>query len=323
MPTPTITVIGSLNTDLITRTPRLPLPGETLSATSFSTGCGGKGCNQAVACARLSSSRPSSPGSSSVHAPSAPPLINIRMVGAIGDDEFGDTLLQGLKRNGVDASGVSVVPGKRTGVAVIVVEEATGENRILLTPGANYCVTPASLQLPEEAWLSVSEEEEEEEEGNPALVVLQLEIPLSTVVHVVQRARRKGVPVLLNPAPAPVQEMPTDVYAGLEHLILNETEARALSSRLSSSSPSPLAPPPRDDHDDDDDAAFMDTVAARFHALGVTNVVLTLGARGVFFSTEGGASSGFVPAEKVDAVVDTTAAGDTFVGAYAVAVTEG
>lgn len=245
------------------------------------------------------------------------------MVGAVGDDEFGGTLLQGLKRNGVDASGVSVVSRQRTGVAVIVVEEATGENRILLSEGANGCVTPASLQ---QAWLSSSSSgSEDQDENKPALVVLQLEIPLSTVVHVVQRARQRGVPVLLNPAPAPAQEMQREVYAGLEHLILNETEARTLSS--SSSSSPPPSSPPHDDHNrtdtnNDDATAFMSATATHFHTLGVATVILTLGARGVFFSTEA-ADSGFVPAEKVDDVVDTTAAGDTFVGAYAVAVTEG
>ncbi|KAL8987535.1 MAG: hypothetical protein Q9177_003261, partial [Variospora cf. flavescens] len=220
MPTPTITIIGSLNTDLITRTPRLPHPGETLTATSFSTGCGGKGCNQAVACARLSRS------SSSPSSGDAPSLITTRMLGAVGgDDEFGGALIKGLQRNGVDASDVSVVKGQRTGVAVIVVEEDTGENRILLTPGANFSVMPGSL--PEDLFLEGKKEEKKEK---PALVILQLEIPLETVVHVMKRARANGVPVLLNPAPAPPAEgkkrLPVDVFMGLEHLVLNETEAR-------------------------------------------------------------------------------------------------
>ncbi|KAL8965768.1 MAG: hypothetical protein Q9197_006336, partial [Variospora fuerteventurae] len=317
MPTPTITIIGSLNTDLITRTPRLPHPGETLTATSFSTGCGGKGCNQAVACARLSRSSSSSPSSGD-----APSLITTRMLGAVGDDEFGGTLIEGLQRNGVDASDVSVVKGQRTGAAVIVVEEDTGENRILLTPGANFSVTPTSV--PEALFLEgKKEEEEEEEKKKPALVILQLEIPLETVVHVCKRARANGVPVLLNPAPAPAEGkdgLPVDVFMGLEHLILNETEAGMLSGL-------DLPPPPSSSSSPYDKARLAD-ICHHFHDLGVMNVILTLGARGVYWSSSGGGSSsssskldsGFIPATTVPKVVDTTAAGDTFVGAYAVAV---
>ncbi|KAL8643490.1 MAG: hypothetical protein Q9210_007647 [Variospora velana] len=328
MSIPTITIIGSLNTDLITRTPRLPHPGETLTATSFSTGCGGKGCNQAVTCARLSHSSPSS----SVDAPSTPSsLITTRMLGAVGGDEFGGTLLEGLKRNGVDASGVSVVKGQRTGVAVIVVEEDTGENRILLTPGANFSVTSSSL--PEALF-------EGKKEEKPALVILQLEIPLETVVHVIKRARDNGVPVLLNPAPAPAakgegQGLPVDVFMGLEHLILNETEAGMLSGMDVPPLPPPPPPPPPSSSSspfgsEGDDTGGLAEVCRHFHGLGVVNVVLTLGARGVYWSSAGSKGdwfqqldSGFIPATKVSTVIDTTAAGDTFVGAYAVAVVLG
>ncbi|KAI4288242.1 MAG: hypothetical protein L6R35_002491 [Caloplaca aegaea] len=310
MPTPPITIIGSLNTDLITRTPRLPHPGETLTATSFSTGCGGKGCNPAVACARLS--RSSSSSSSPPSSGDTPSLITTRMLGAVGDDEFGSTLIEGLQRNGVDASDVSVVKGQRTGVAVIVVEEDTGENRILLTPGANFSVTPGSL--PETLFL---EGKKEEEKKKPALVILQLEIPLETVVHVCKRARANGVPVLLNPAPAPAEGkkgLPVDVFMGLEHLILNETEA----GMLSGLDLPPLSPSSPYDKD------RLAEICHHFHRLGVMNVILTLGARGVYWSSSGGGSSkldnGFIPATTVPNVVDTTAAGDTFVGAYAVAV---
>ncbi|KAL9018420.1 MAG: hypothetical protein Q9185_004263 [Variospora sp. 1 TL-2023] len=319
MPTPTITIIGSLNTDLITRTPRLPHPGETLTATSFSTGCGGKGCNQAVACARLSRSSSSSSPSSG----DAPSLITTRILGAVGDDEFGGTLIEGLQRNGVDASDVSVVKGQRTGVAVIVVEEDTGENRILLTPGANFSVTPSSV--PEALFVEgkMEEKEEEEKKEKPALMILQLEIPLETVMHVCQRARANGVPVLLNPAPAPAEGkkgLPVDVFMGLEHLILNETEAGMLSG---------LDLPPPSLSSSPHDKARLADICHHFHRLGVMNVVLTLGARGVYWSSSGGGGgssssskldSGFIPATTVPKVVDTTAAGDTFVGAYAVAV---
>ncbi|KAI4140312.1 MAG: hypothetical protein L6R39_005851, partial [Caloplaca ligustica] len=130
--TPTITVIGSLNTDLVTRTSRLPTPGETLTTTSFATGCGGKGANQAVACARLARSSKDDNKS----------CAHVCMIGAVGDDEFEPKLIAELEANGVDASGVQIVRGKRTGTAVVTVEEGTGENRILINPGANSAVLP-------------------------------------------------------------------------------------------------------------------------------------------------------------------------------------
>jgi ribokinase len=122
-----ISVIGSLNVDLVTRTPRVPVGGETLTSESFSIGWGGKGANQAVACARLS--RSSSQAQSSD--------VEVRMVGAVGDDEFHAGFLKALQDDGLNTQGVEIMKGKKTGVAVILVESGTGENRILVCPGAN------------------------------------------------------------------------------------------------------------------------------------------------------------------------------------------
>ena len=178
IPRKTITIIGSLNTDLVTVTPRVPSGGETLTATSFSTGPGGKGANQAVACCRLS--RPS-PGR-----PFPFPDVFVRMVGAVGADEFGPRLISGMKADGIDVSGIREVEGETTGVAVIIVEEASGENRILLNPGANHTLHPSNFTSPSSLGISL-----------PHLIILQLEIPLETVLQILKTAKEARVPVLL------------------------------------------------------------------------------------------------------------------------------
>ncbi len=153
--TKTIAVIGSLNIDFITRTPRIPEPGETLTATSFDTGFGGKGANQAVACVRL-----------------APKDVSVRMVGNVGDDIFGRDYLGKLKAERIDAEGVRVLEGGKTGVANIIVDEGTGENRILFTANANYLFDGGGEKqglVPAEA----------------GVVVFQMEIPLNVVRELV------------------------------------------------------------------------------------------------------------------------------------------
>ena len=154
---PHIAVIGSLNVDLVTRTPRVPGPGETLTANSFALGFGGKGANQAAACSRLSRPKPPS---------TASPSAKVAMVGAVGDDPFSNGMLDSLKGDGVEVSGVRVVKGQSTGTATILVEERTGENRILITTGANGLFGEEESLVPEDA----------------DVVLFQLEIPLKTVM---------------------------------------------------------------------------------------------------------------------------------------------
>lgn len=264
-----ITVIGSLNKDLITRTSRVPNPGETITANSFSTGSGGKGANQAVACARLSR-----------HDARAKGDVEVRMIGCVGLDSFGQDLIQGLNADKIDTSGVDQLEKETTGVSVIAVEEDTGENRIMFTPGANYSLTPErfiDLPMP-----------------TPDLILLQMEIPLETILQILEISRKHAVDVMLNPSPA--IELPDAAYSAITHLVVNETEAAIMSQR---SEPD------------------WEKIAKHFHDLGVQNVVITLGVEGAFFSTRDERQR--VPAEKVK-VVDTTGAGDTFVGAYAVSV---
>ena len=275
MAVPNITVIGSLNTDLITRTSRVPTAGETLISSSYDTGCGGKGANQAVACARLSRKKSSKTQEAE---------CTINMIGAVGDDMFGRELIDGLVSNGIGVVGVRVKSNEKSGVAVIIVEEESGENRILMSPNANYALGPSDFQsLPDPL---------------PALIILQLEIPLTTVLHVLKLAREKNVEVLLNPAPAVM--LPREAYLAVHHLILNETEASIITGTTAQTQ----------------SWASWGEHMERLIDLGVRHVLITLGAEGVIYLNTEIQRVLQVFGEEVT-VVDSTGAGDTFVGAYA------
>jgi ribokinase len=154
-----ICVIGSLNVDLVTRTPRVPVGGETLTSESFNIGWGGKGANQAVACARLSrTQKQASSGAASD--------VDVRMVGAVGDDEFHAGFLKALQADGLKTDNIQILKGKKTGVAVITVETSTGENRIMFCPGANYDV-----------------EEKDLIDTDASVALFQLELPLNVVCY--------------------------------------------------------------------------------------------------------------------------------------------
>jgi ribokinase len=277
---PLITVLGSLNIDLVSYVPHHPLPGETLTSNSFAVSPGGKGANQAVACAKLSRSKQSAADASNEGA-------HIRMLGAVGTDTYGQILLSNLSNHGVDVSGVNTQKDGKTGIAMIVVDEPTGENRIILSPEANHSLLPAQFeQLPA---------------PKPDLLIMQLEIPIPTVLQALKVARDTGVDVLLNPAPA--VPLPDEAFRGLAHLVVNETEASILGGV------------PELELETEDGLVKVSKV---FLAKGVQNVLVTLGGRGAFYLNHKG-ESGLMPVEKVK-VVDTTAAGDTFVGSYALEV---
>ncbi|KAL5598649.1 hypothetical protein BROUX41_003431 [Berkeleyomyces rouxiae] len=278
---PVIAVIGSLNTDLVMYTPYIPKAGETMTAHTFNTGLGGKGANQAVACAKLSRTQKElSPEGAAV----------VRMIGAVGNDTNGRNMLEGLAGYGVDGSDVTIVKGVSTGVAIILVED-NGENRIMLSPGANHTVTPDAFKNGFPG-------------PKPDMIIMQLEIPIETVLQCMTIARQEKIPVILNPAPA--QAIPSEYLQGLEHIIVNETEAMIMTGC---------------------DASLLTTteglrtVSQILKDVGVRNVVITLGGQGVFYSAADG-KIGLVPAEKVQ-VVDTTAAGDTFVAVYALEIVKG
>ncbi len=262
-----VVVVGSLNMDLVMRTPRVPVGGETLHGHEFSTLPGGKGANQAVACARLGA--------------------KVSMIGQVGNDGFGTTLRDGLAADGIDVSGVLQTTAVGTGVAMILVEDI-GQNRIVLAAGANGALTPDDIEA--QAALI----------GGAAMLVLQLEVPMPVVERAIAIAHNAGVPVLLNPGPAkPLAEA---LWSQIDILIPNESEAELLSGIAVT------------------DAASAYTAARVFRQRGVTCVLITLGANGVAVIDDAGERH--LPAHVVKAV-DTTAAGDTFIGGLSAGLVEG
>ena len=223
------------------------------------------------------------------------------MVGTVGADAHGAQLTSNLTAYGVDISGVSPTPAEKTGIAMIIVDNPTGENRIVLSPGANHALQPADFTT-----LSKLTSSSSSSPGRlPDLLIMQLEIPFDTVLAALAAARREGVDVLLNPAPA--RPLPDEAYLGLAHLVVNETEAATLGGVEEAVL---------------DDEAGLEAVAERFVARGARNVIITLGGRGVYYMSGDDGRRGLVKAEKAK-VVDTTAAGDTFVGRYALEVVRG
>ena len=264
---PRIVVVGSLNMDLVIRTPRFPGPGETIIGSAFHTIPGGKGANQAVAAAKLGA--------------------RVSMVGRVGDDAFGAQQLANLSQLGIDVSHIQRDPKAATGVALIVLDEQ-GQNSIILAPGANMRLTLADLEVAEDALASA------------AILVLQLEIPQEVVEQAIKVARAHGVIVLLNPAPA--RRLPPTLLSQVDVLIPNESETALLTGT------------------EVDDIESSWRAAARLRAAGVGTVILTLGGRGALLLE--GQKATHVPGYRVD-VVDTTAAGDAFVGGFAVGLAEG
>lgn len=259
-----IVVIGSLNTDLVIKAPRLPSPGETLLGEELRTIPGGKGANQAAAAARLGSW--------------------VAMVGRIGRDEFGPRLVDNLAHLCVNTDHIHVDPHASTGTALIMVDQQ-GENTIVLSPGANGLVSIADIDTA----LPLLKQAK--------LLLLQFEIPLETVAYALEKAAELDLQVILNPAPAkPVSQ---EILSKVDVLVPNITELRLLSGV-----------PVEDDH-------AIHQAAQSLLAMGVGVVVVTLGERGAMLVTP--KETELVPGIQVD-VVDTTAAGDAFIGALATAL---
>ncbi|MRT28940.1 ribokinase [Herbaspirillum sp. CAH-3] len=263
-----IVIIGSVNMDLVLRVPRMPLPGETLAGEKFMTIPGGKGANQAVACARL-----------------AAPGTSVAMVACVGDDAFGSQMRDSITACGIDDRYIDEVAGEATGIASIMVD-ANAQNSIVIAAGANGRLDVERIErarpLIEQA----------------SIVLLQLEVPMPTVIHSIELAHALGKTVVLNPAPA--QALPRELLQKIDYLILNEIEAAMLAEEQSEDIP---------------------LLARKLHALGARNVVVTLGEKGVYGSFADGQQR-HLPARKVQAV-DTTAAGDTFIGGFIGAIAQG
>jgi ribokinase len=262
-----IVVFGSLNTDLVVTLPHLPGRGETVIGDRLHMFPGGKGANQAVAASRLGG--------------------NVAMVGRVGRDAFGETLLQALRADGVETSAVERDATEPTGVALILVERG-GQNMIAVAPGANGSVGEADVQR---ALARLD---------RGGLLVLQLEIPITAVESAMRGARSKEAAVLLNAAPA--RELPGGLLRGLDVLVVNEVEAEALFR-------CPVRVP---DQAEDAGRAALEA--------GVKVAIITLGAAGAVLCQACGVTR--LDPFPVDAV-DATAAGDAFVGALAVALARG
>ncbi len=259
-----IFVVGSLNADLVVRAPRFPQPGETISGEDLQIIPGGKGANQAVAAARQGA--------------------QTAIVGRVGGDQFAPFLIQNLQANRVDVSQVRA-DSSASGVAVIIVD-AAGQNSIVLSPGANGRVAPQDVNLAAFP--------------DAKILLLQLEIPLPTVLRAAQEARQRGQTVILNPAPA--QALPAELFANVDILIPNESELALLSGL-----------PVRD-------VASAESAARKMIAQGVKVVVVTLGENGALLTTPDVAK--WIAPFKVDAI-DTTAAGDAFIGGFAASLLKG
>ncbi|MDO4576424.1 MAG: ribokinase [Planctomycetia bacterium] len=268
-----ITVIGSSNTDMVIKSRTIPRPGETVTGGTFVMNAGGKGANQAVAAARLGA--------------------DVTFVARVGDDIFGKQAISQFQKDGIDTRFVMLDTDAATGIALILVDDAA-ENLISVALGANERLSPADVDRAEAEGKRIS--------GADAIVV-QLETPLETIQHVAMLAEKFGVPLLLDPAPAPKESLPAGLLSRLTCIKPNETEASYLTGVEVT------------------DAKSASRAAQVLHEKGVKIVLVTLGREGVLLS-DGEHPDAFFPSRKVRAV-DSTAAGDCFSGALACSLAEG
>lgn len=256
-----IVVVGSINNDLVYRVSDFPQPGETIISLESFSNPGGKGANQAIAAARAGG--------------------EVAMLACLGDDPFGLSYLDDLKKEGINTLGVSCLKGQPSGTAVIFVNHS-GENEIVINAGANGLFNSDVLAQVEPGLADAS------------WVLFQNEIPLETTLQAIRSAKAHQAGVIWNPAP--ISGVSMDDLDGIHILVLNETEATAIAGG--------------DKRSDRTWAA----IARPLHDAGAENVLITLGAEGVWISRPAGGA--LMPGFEVEPV-DTTAAGDTFVGALA------
>lgn len=257
-----IVVVGSLNMDLVVRTLRHPQIGETVIGYDFRTYPGGKGANQAVAAARLGG--------------------QVKMIGKVGNDQFGEALLQAVTEAGVDTRYIKKDENNPTGVAFITVDDR-GKNTIVVASGANARLSPDDIDAAKEAFDGAS------------ILLLQLECPLIAVERAIEIAKAHDMQIVLNPAPA--QLLDAHLLEQVDYLLPNQTELALLAGQETTE-------------------AAIDVLLG----LGVRKMVVTLGEEGALIVDKG--QMLHLPAYQVP-VVDTTAAGDAFAGAFAVALGEG
>ena len=258
-----IAVIGSNMVDLVTYTDKMPRKGETIEASTFSMGFGGKGSNQAVAAARLGA--------------------NVMMLTKVGDDVFGPNTRQNYIDNGIDARYVDIVPGASSGVAPIFVNSAA-ENCIFIIKGANAQLMPHDV------------DKAAEDLKKCKLIVLQLEIPLETVYYAIEFGARYGIETLLNPAPAAL-DLDLSKCVKASFLVPNETELATLTNM------------PTEDNQQ------VVKAARALIAKGIRTVVVTMGNRGSMLVTKD--QNQHIPCFDRIKPLDTTGAGDAFIGSFA------
>ena len=262
-----IVVVGSCNTDMVIKADRLPVPGETILGGTFFMNPGGKGANQAVAAARMGG--------------------NVTLISKTGNDVFGKQSVMLYTAENIKTDYIFSDPKHPSGVALITVD-AQGENCIVVASGANASLSPSDID-------KASTEIESSD-----LILMQLEIPIETVEYVAEKAQKKDIKVILNPAPARV--LSDNLLKNLYIIIPNKSEAEILSGIKVT------------------DIESAKLAANIISSKGVNIVVITLGSQGALIKEYDDFL--FVDALKVEAL-DTTAAGDTFCGAVCVGLSEG
>jgi ribokinase len=261
---PNICVVGSSNIDLVARVPRLPAPGETLIGKVFASHYGGKGANQAVMAARLGAT--------------------VHMVSKVGRDVFGQDIVRNYREQGCGTTYILYDDERASGVAVITVDDNTGQNSIIIVPGANGALSPDDVRKA----APVIEKAD--------VLVAQLETPVESTIEAFRMAQEQlGILTLLNPAPA--AEIPEELYRLTDVLLPNEVEAAMMTGIAT------------------DSMEGVERAARALQKRGTHVVIITLGGRGALIA-EGDNPVQHIAAEPVQAV-DTTGAGDAFVGSMA------
>lgn len=263
-----IIVIGSSNTDMVVTSSKMPLPGETVMGNEFDVIPGGKGANQAVAAARAGS--------------------RVTFIAKVGNDDFGKQAVEGYQKDKINTENILIDPVKPSGIAVIIVDENSGQNSIVVAPGANANLSLADIQKIESVILDAD------------VLLVQLEIPLETVQAALKIAKKGGVTTILNPAPA--QFLSDEVLSLVDIITPNETETQILIG---------IEPTNKKEI----------KIAAKQLLKKVNHsVLITLGSEGVYYISKN-SNGEFIPTIKVEAV-DTTAAGDVFNGTFAAALAD-
>ncbi len=262
-----ILVVGSANMDMVVKTRRFPDPGETVFGGEFGMFPGGKGANQAVCCAKLGG--------------------KVTFLGKMGTDVLGEKLARSMRKDGVRLGHLKIDPKESTGIALITVD-GRGQNEIVVVSGSNMNLLPADIDRENSVFREIG------------VVLLQLEIPLPTVMRAVRLAQERGVTVILNPAPA--RRLPAALLRMVDYLTPNETELEQLSGMKCSGN------------------GDIHRAASTLLRAGVRNVLVTLGAKGCLLVNCEGPK--FFPSHRVKPV-DTTAAGDAFNGALAFSLAAG